>query len=242
MGHQSVPYVRMGQPSTIPTPARATATTGAPIGGTPTLYEEQTSATRRAWVWLPVIAAITLLGIAPVFVPVAVGAWLVNVVRYRRAGVRLDPDYLWVGRRCVRLAALDLTTLGRAGNTWPWRAFSRRYLGANPIWTRDSVAVRGIDGGRPYWVAVGTNHREELVEVLRRAVPEAKERASAGGTWAPVPSALPPPAWHPDPWDPAGHLRWWDGRQWTGHTWPRRVESSLVPPSAGEPPGEGVSR
>jgi hypothetical protein len=27
-----------------------------------------------------------------------------------------------------------------------------------------------------------------------------------------------PPGWHPDPSNPAGGLRWWDGMTWTQHT------------------------
>jgi hypothetical protein len=33
------------------------------------------------------------------------------------------------------------------------------------------------------------------------------------------PAAATPEGWHPDPWGQA-RLRWWDGRQWTGHTAP----------------------
>lgn len=184
------------------------------------LFEERVAADRRAWSWLPVIIVVTFLGIAPLFVPVAVAAWIYNVLRFRRTRVRVDLDHLWVGKRSVRLCALDLSTLGQAGNTWPWRAFSKRYLGANPIWTRESVGVRGIDVGRTYWVAVGTNRRDELVAALAAAVPAARDRAAAARTWAPDLSVPAPPAWYPDPWDPARKLRWWDGRTWSGWTWP----------------------
>jgi hypothetical protein len=155
-----------------------------------------------------------------VFAPGAAGAWFVNVIRFARTRVRIDRERLTVGRRSVRLAALELSTLGRASNTWPWRIFNRRYLGANPIWTRDSVGIRGIDQGRPYWVAVGTNRREELVSVLDEAVTAAQARSkTADGR------TLPPAAWHPDPWDPSGQLRWWDGEKWTGYTAPRHAGS-----------------
>src|SRR5262249_14961093 len=122
---------------------------------------------------------------------------------------RIDDQELWVGRRHVPLRALDASTIGRAGNPWPWRVLSRRYLGANPIWTRDSVAVNGADEGGPYRVAVGTDRRDALVAVLRAATAHAHA------------TALPPRSWHPDPWFP-GHegLGWWDGTAWTGHTWP----------------------
>jgi Protein of unknown function (DUF2510) len=29
-----------------------------------------------------------------------------------------------------------------------------------------------------------------------------------------------PPGWHPDPSNPSGALRWWDGSAWTTHTHP----------------------
>jgi len=33
-------------------------------------------------------------------------------------------------------------------------------------------------------------------------------------------TAAAPPGWHPDPSNPSGALRWWDGRAWTAHTHP----------------------
>ena len=179
------------------------------------LYEERVGPAPRVWLWLPVIVVITGLAIAPVVVPIAVVAWVINVLRYRGAVVRVDEDYAWVNRRWARLAALDLATLGRASNTWPWRSFNPRYLGANPIWTHDSVGVRGGDGGKKVWFSVGTNRRGELVRVLEAAVPAARARATGAGP----PGPLPPPGWHPDPWGLAS-MRWWDGRQWSGYTWP----------------------
>ena len=198
-----------------PTNSATNSTAGLAAG---TRFEERLRPTRRGWLWLPPIIVVTFLAIAPVIVPLALIAWFINVGRFWRVVVRIDDDYLWVGRRWARLATLDLTTLGRAQNTWPWRAFSRRWLGGNPIWTRDSVGIRGFDGGKPYWVSVGTDRRDEFVNLLETAVAEARER---GAAWTEHARTASPPSWHLDPWDPVRSLRWWDGTQWTGWTWPR---------------------
>lgn len=204
-------------------PMSATAPTAGPEPGL--LYEERLSASARSWVWLLVAAVVTFVAIAPAIVLLTFVAWLINVARYSQTVVRVDADRVWVGRRSARLAAFDLSTLGRASNTWPWRSFNPRYLGANPIWTRDSVGIRGIDGGRVYWLSVGTNHREELVAVLERAIHAARARVeSAAQAYAGL--NLPPPGWHDDPWHPGVQLRWWDGTQWTSYTTPRPDRSS----------------
>jgi hypothetical protein len=195
------------------------------------VFEEELRATGRVWWLLPVLVAVAFFAVAPLVAPIAAGAWFVNVLRFRKTKVRVDGERLWVGRRSLPLVALEPTTLGRAGNTWPWRVFSKRYLGANPIWTNDSVGMRGIVDRKPCWVAVGTNRREELVDALSKSVSAARARAQATSATT---QALPPPAWHPDPWDPAARLRWWDGTQWTGYTAPRGPGS---PPPGANPGG-----
>ena len=193
---------------------------------TPARYAERLRPTGRGWWWLPVILVITGLAIAPIIVPIAFLAWLVNLARFWRVVITVDDVTIRVGKRSAPLSALDLTTLGRAQNTWPWRVFSRRWLGANPIWTRDSVGIRGFHNGKPIWVSVGTDHRDELVDVLVGAVPAARTRSAGRETTTAGPTTAGPTTagsttsgWHTDPWGPT-RLRWWDGEQWTGWTWP----------------------
>jgi Protein of unknown function (DUF2510) len=47
--------------------------------------------------------------------------------------------------------------------------------------------------------------------------------------------SIAPAGWHPDPSNPAGALRWWDGSAWTAHTHPA---VAAPPPAAqyGAPP------
>jgi hypothetical protein len=66
-----------------------------------------------------------------------------------------------------------------------------------------------------YWF----NIRKKLIAV---------EKAAASGQfgpghvtysgWEPTPPPMPPPGWHPDP-SGEHRLRWWDGVQWSQHTW-----------------------
>jgi hypothetical protein len=192
-------------------------------------FEERLGVRGRAWWWLLAIAAVAFFAIGPIAVPLALVAWFVNVGRYARVRTRIDDERLSVGRRSVPLAALDLSTVGRATNPWPWRVFSRRYLGANPIWTRDSLSVQGIDPGGIYRVAVGTNRRDELAATLETAAREAQDRRTHAASHL----LIAPPGWHLDPWAPTALLRWWDGVAWTGHTWPLVPAPDTVTPPSG---------
>jgi hypothetical protein len=46
---------------------------------------------------------------------------------------------------------------------------------------------------------------------------------------------LPPAGWHPDPENPNGAMRWWDGAKWTSHVHPVQA----VPPAWGGPGNGG---
>lgn len=181
----------------------------------PVLYEERLRPRGRAWWWLPVICVITLFTLGLVIVPIALVAWFVNVGRFARTRIKVDTERIWVGSRSLRLTALDLDTIGRATNPRPWRVFNPRYLGGNPVWTRDSIGVKGREGAKKCWVSVGTNRRDELIATLRSAAAAARTRKDAAAA-AYAGRPLPAPGWYPDPWDPA-RVRWWDGEEWTGY-------------------------
>lgn len=209
-------------------------TTWAPADPGEVVFEESLRATRRDWRWFPIVVVAVFLSGSPILAGITALAWGFNVFRFWGMRVVMDSDHLWVGTRSVRLCALELPTLGQAGNTWPWRTFNRRYLGANPFWTNDSVGLRGLDGGKRYWIAIGTNHRDALVDALTREAPRARERAIAEGSWSVARTiSLPPPGWHADPWDPTAQQRWWDGAQWTGWTAPK---TGTPPPGTGSDP------
>lgn len=105
----------------------------------------------------------------------------------------------------------------------PWGTDHERYFDG-AAWTRDTRPVAGAaevpaTGEPAAWPA-------PLVD----PTPVASAGAAAAPATTPVPAPVPPAApevvapapvpvpagWHPDPWGLAA-LRWWDGRQWTGH-------------------------
>ena len=46
---------------------------------------------------------------------------------------------------------------------------------------------------------------------------------------------LPPAGWHPDPENPNGAVRWWDGTQWTSNVHPVSPTPAGGPPAAWNP-------
>ena len=197
------------QPSQWPAPTASSSTV--PV----VRYTENLRVRGRQWFWLAVIALVSALAGALVLVPFVIVAWMYAVVRFGFTKIKIDDHYLWVGAKSAPLAGLDLATLARASNAWPWAVFSDHWLGANPIWTRDSVGLKGRDSmGKKVTVAIGTNRRDDLIEALTSSVRAAQ--AGYAGTWGNVVSV--PAAWYDDPWNPVNQLRWFDGNAWTGYT------------------------
>jgi hypothetical protein len=178
------------------------------------VYRERLSMNARGWGLLAVSLVMTFLIIHPLFVAITAGAWLFNVLYFRDLEIRIDDELVWVGAKSAPLAALDPATLDRASNTWPWKTLSKDWLGANPIWTRDSLSLTGEIEGRRVRLNVGTDHRDELMAALLRGMAEARIRQPL---LPPQPAGAPRPGWYVDPWNPVVGLRWWDGVGWTAH-------------------------
>jgi hypothetical protein len=186
-------------------------------------YSEPLRVGARGWGLFVLALAITALAVGPVLVPVTALAWVVNLLRYRGAEVRVDDTHVHVGARSAPLLAFDPSTLGRASNTWPWRVRDRNWLGANPVWTRDSVGLIGNDAGKRVWLSVGTNRRDELVAALLDGIGRARQGFEVGHAGARSAKPLPGAGWFADPWDPVRALRWWDGEHWTTSVHPRTL-------------------
>lgn len=190
------------------------------------LYRERLDAGARGWGLFTFAVVITAVAVSPKVVPVTVLAWIVNLVRFSGTEVRIEEGEVRVGRKRAPLSAFDPSTLSRANNTWPWRTLDPHWLGANPIWTKDSVRLTGHDSRGPVWLNVGTNDRDALVAALMHGIRQANDAGDMAtvGTVGHGPQAranLPSAGWYPDPWNPVVSVRWWDGQAWTGHTHPR---------------------
>ncbi len=185
------------------------------------LFRERLGMPRRAWLLLGLALLVGVVAIHPFSAVLIVLSWLYSVLRFRRTEVLIDGDSIRVGKRVARLVWLDPATVGRARNPWPWRPFTRTYLGANPIWTSDSVRVLGRDPrGRRVVVAVGTQHRNELVTTLEAAIRNAHQPTALHPAGVFTVTATAGPGWYDDPWAPGAAWRWWDGWRWTAHAAP----------------------
>jgi hypothetical protein len=189
------------------------------------LYRERLDVGARGWGLFLLAVLITAVAVSPKLVPITVFAWLLNVARFSGTEIRIDDNQVAVGRKRAALTSFDPSTLARACNTWPWRTWSERWLGANPIWTKDSVQLVGSTNRGTVWLNVGTNHRDELVAALMSGIRQAHERqaheADVGATSTAEGSAArtgcAAQGWYADPWNPVASVRWWDGTAWTSH-------------------------
>ena len=108
-------------------------------------YEERVGPAPRAWLWLPVIVVITALAIAPIVVPLALLAWIINVLRYRGAVVRVDDD--WVtdqASRSLRATATPIITRIRSTSSF-FTAPSGSVMGRPEVIPARLAASRGGD-------------------------------------------------------------------------------------------------
>jgi hypothetical protein len=138
-------------------------------------YREDIGVDARGWALFAFAVIATAVIIGPRFVPVTMIAWIINLIVFYKAAVIVDGTTVIVSGRRAPLSAFDPATLDRASNHWPWRSLNPGYLGANPVWTRDSVAMRGSHNGRTVWLNVGTNRRDELVGALLRGIALARQ-------------------------------------------------------------------
>ena len=109
------------------------------------------------------------LGVGALIVAVILlcGALSLEISAPLYGNIKVSGGVLSVGRRAVPVSALDLSTLSVAETAEIYAVFGSGNLKSNPMWLRETVAVRGNHGGRPISVMVRTNRRDELVAALR---------------------------------------------------------------------------
>ena len=61
------------------------------------------------------------------------------------------------------------------------------------------------------------------------------KRARLGTDHQPMSATTAPPGWHPDPSNPTGAFRWWDGMAWTTHT--QQAPAAAPVPAPAQPYG-----
>jgi hypothetical protein len=137
-------------------------------------YRESLRMPRSSWKLLAFSVLITVFVIGWPYLFVLAALWGYQVARTNSLELIIDEQWVRLRKRRIPLKALDPETLGRASNPWPWRRWSSRWVQFDPIWTADSVGMRGSWNGKRVWLGVGTNQREAFVEALLAAVYEAK--------------------------------------------------------------------
>ncbi len=192
---------------------------------------------KKAWGLFALALLTTAVVVHPYATILVILSWVYSVIRFSRATVRIDPWWLSVGSRSAPLVGLDLRTVGRARNPWPWKVFSKRYLGANPIWTEDSVRIvgRGADGARVL-VAIGTNRRDEFLAVLHEAVSRAYGAAAPSPFTDPL-AGSPAPGSAGAGWNGAGGEVAGPPAAWVQQSPGQAMPGLQVPANAAEAPG-----
>jgi Protein of unknown function (DUF3093) len=153
-------------------------------------YRESLRMPRSAWKLVVLSVVITVLTIGVPYLVVLAIMWGLQVARTNSLELIIDEQWVRLRKRRIPLKALDPLTLGRASNPWPWRHWSSRWVQFDPIWTADSVGMRGSWNGRRVWLGIGTNQRDAFVAELLAAINEAKQ---ADGLPLRPPRLLPAP-------------------------------------------------
>jgi hypothetical protein len=139
-----------------------------------TRYREPLKMRRSVWRLIIFSLVATWFTVGFFYTIALVLIWVIQSARFSKRYVEIDEYWVRVGRKRLPLKALDPSTLGRASNPWPWRQWSKRWVQCDPVWSSDSVGMRGTIDGKTVWLGVGTEQRDELVAALLAAIDDAK--------------------------------------------------------------------
>jgi hypothetical protein len=142
-------------------------------------YEHLSIKPRQLW-WLLGVAAAAVVGGLAIAIPALLLSLIYSLLRFSRSDIRIDDQYLQVGKKQMPLIWLDPATLGQPRNVWPWFWFSKRKMACVPFWTKESLGIGGRDqGGKKIYVSLGTNERDKLIGALLGAIADAKDPIAA---------------------------------------------------------------
>ncbi len=148
-------------------------------------YEHLSIKPRQLW-WLLGIAAVAIAGGVGILIPILLVSLIYSLLRFSKSDIRIDNQYLHVGKKYMPLAWLDPATLGQPRNIWPWFWFSKRRVACVPFWTKESLGIGGRDqGGKKVYVSLGTNDRDRLIGALLDAISFARNPAAVQATQQP---------------------------------------------------------
>jgi hypothetical protein len=141
-------------------------------------YEHLSIRPRQLW-WLLGVGAAAVVGGLAIAIPALLVSLIYSLLRFSRSDIRIDDQFLSVGKKRMPLIWLDPATLGQPRNIWPWFWFSKRKLACVPFWTKESLGIGGRDqGGKKVYVSLGTNDRDKLIGALLGAISDAKNPAA----------------------------------------------------------------